>query len=69
MNMVPVKSSNLVSVGYEPQSQTLRIQFKSGLYDYHNVPKLIYDGLMSASSHGQYHAKYIKNSFIFNKVA
>lgn len=69
MNMTSVNSSNLVAVGYEPQSQTLRIQFNSGLYDYYNVPKLIYDGLMSAPSHGQYHAKYIKNSFNYKKIA
>ena len=69
MNMIPVNSSNLASIGYEPQSQTLRIEFKSGVYDYYNVPKLIYDGLMSASSHGKYHAQYIKNSFKFKKIA
>lgn len=68
MNMISVNSSNLVSVGYEPQSQTLRIQFNSGLYDYYSVPKHIFDGLLSASSHGQYHARYIKNSYRFNKV-
>lgn len=69
MNMNRVNSSNLVAVGYDSSSETLRIQFNSGIYDYYNVPKSIYDGLMSASSHGQYHARYIKNSFSYRKIS
>jgi hypothetical protein len=69
MNMLRVNSSNLVAVRYDAVSQTLRIQFNSGLYDYYNVPQHIYNGLMSASSHGEYHARYIKNSYRYRKIA
>ncbi|MFW2500447.1 MULTISPECIES: KTSC domain-containing protein [Clostridium] len=69
MNMIGVTSSNLVAVGYDASSQTLRIQFKSGLYDYYNVPQHIYNSLMSASSHGEYHASYIKNSYRYKRIS
>ena len=68
MQMVPVTSSNLVSVGYEPLTQTLRIKFHNGLYDYFGVPSSIHQGLLSASSKGQYHHQYIKNNYSYNRV-
>jgi hypothetical protein len=67
--MIPVSSSNLVSVGYDGSSMTLRIQFHSGIYDYFNVPENIYNGLLSASSKGQYHHAFIKNSYKYKKIA
>lgn len=67
MQMIPVDSSNLSSVGYE--NGNLYIQFHSGgLYCYHNVPENIYHGLLSASSKGKYHAAYIKNSYSFTRI-
>jgi hypothetical protein len=68
MRMTPVSSSNLVAVGYDEQSQTLRIQFHNGTYDYLNVPSSVHRGLMNAPSHGEYHAAYIKNSYNFRRV-
>ncbi len=45
----PVSSSNLVSVGYNPDSETLEIEFKStGIYEYYNVPQFMYERLMQA---------------------
>lgn len=61
MNLTPVSSSNLRAVGYDPDREELTIQFHdSGVYTYINVPKHIYDGLMSASSKGSYHHQYVK---------
>lgn len=68
MQMIPVSSSNLVSVGYDESSMILRVQFNSGVYDYFGVPKNIFEGLLSASSKGKYHHAYIKNSFRYSKV-
>ena len=68
MQMIPVSSSNLVAVGYDDSSMTLRVQFKSGVYDYHSVPKNIFNGLLSAPSKGKYHHAYIKNSFRFTRI-
>lgn len=68
MIMQPVSSSNLVSVGYDKPSQTLRIQFHSGTYDYYDVPEYVYSGLMAAASKGSYHASYIKNSYRYSRI-
>lgn len=62
MQMVPVSSSNLASVGYE--NGTLHIRFHSGgLYSYSNVPVAIYQGLMSASSKGRYFHSHIRGRY------
>lgn len=64
-----VNSSNLNSVGYEEETQTLEIEFNSGgVYRYFGVPKYIYTELMSASSHGKYFHQYIKDNYRWSKV-
>jgi len=68
MEMIPVSSSNLVAVGYDSVTETLRIQFRSSTYDYFNVPAHIHQGLMNASSKGQYHATYIKNVYQYTRI-
>lgn len=64
----PVSSSNLVSVGYEPDTSTLEIEFHNGLYEYYNVPQSIYNGLMGAPSKGSYFHQKIKDVFNFKKL-
>lgn len=69
MRMVPVSSSNLESVGYDPDTRILRIQFHSGgLYEYYNVPRYIHAGLMSAASHGEYFHEYIRDVYSYRKL-
>lgn len=68
-NMKPVNSSNLRSVGYNPLTETLTIQFHGGrIYEYYHVPQHIYEGLMFASSKGKYHHRHIKNSYAYNRL-
>lgn len=56
-----VSSSNLASVGYDPETKTLEIEFlNGGLYQYFNVSESIYNGLMAASSHGSYFDQHVK---------
>ena len=67
--LVRVSSSNLHSVGYDADSQTLRIKFHSGgIYDYFNVPESRHSGLMNASSKGGYHADYIKGNYRYRQI-
>lgn len=57
----PVSSSNLKSVGYDPETRTLEVEFLYGaLYSYSGVPESVHAGLMSASSHGAYFDAHIK---------
>ena len=68
MNMIPVVSSDLSSVGYE--NGTLYIRFRSGgTYMYFYVPEDVYRGLMSASSNGRYFHAYIKNQYAYRRIA
>lgn len=69
MNMIKVSSSNLVAVGYDATSSTLRIQFNAGTYDYYGVPNEVFNGLLNASSKGKYHHAYIKTSYRFRKIS
>lgn len=68
MNMIPVSSSNLSSVGYE--NGTLYVRFHNGsLYSYSGVPEFIYHGLMSAPSHGSYLASHVKNVYPYRCIS
>ncbi|MCO6453562.1 MAG: KTSC domain-containing protein [Caldilineales bacterium] len=61
MNRTFVSSSNLASVGYDPQRQVLEIEFRNGsVYQYFGVPQSIYSGLMAAASHGRYFDAFVK---------
>ena len=69
MHRTPVVSSNLRSVGYDPSSKTLEIEFNSGgVYQYHNVPQTIYEQLMMASSHGKFFHALIRNVYGYSKI-
>jgi hypothetical protein len=66
--MQEVKSSNISHIGYDEQSQTLSVKFKTGgTYRYYNVPKLEYETLINSKSIGAYFAKNIKPTYQFSK--
>lgn len=69
MNRQPITSSNIASIGYDADSQTLEIEFLNGnVYQYFDIPQYVYEELMNASSHGQYLAQNIKGIYRFSKV-
>jgi hypothetical protein len=66
--MRAVQSSNLAAIDYD-WSGTLTIAFHSGsVYEYYHVPPSEYNGLMSASSHGEYFHAYIKNRYDYRRI-
>lgn len=63
MNRTPVTSSNLASVGYDPDRHVLEVGFHNGtVYQYFAVPHSVYDGLMRAGSHGRYFDAFVKKA-------
>lgn len=53
--MIPVESSMIQAVGYDAKTKILEVLFDSGkTYGYEDVPVEVYEGLMAASSKGQY---------------
>lgn len=64
-----VNSSDLESVGYDPTSLILEIEFKNGnIYHYSGVPLSIYQGLMAAYSKGRFFNDYVKDIYSYRKV-
>lgn len=61
MHRQRVISSNIASAGYESISRTLEVEFHDGsIYQYYDVSSITYNGLMSASSKGEYFDRMIK---------
>ena len=64
-----VSSSNIREIGYDPNSQTLEVEFtNSFVYQYYNVPQQVFDALMAASSKGQFLNSQIKNMYPYSRV-
>ncbi len=69
MERYSVASSNISSVGYDPATETLEIEFLSGaIYQYYNVPQNMYDQLMAEGSKGRFLNTYIKNAYPYSRV-
>lgn len=65
----PVASSNIASIGYDPDSETLEVEFTNGsIYQYFNIPTGLHDQLMIAPSKGQFLNLYIKNAYPYSRV-
>ena len=63
-----VKSSHIVSAGYNPHSRKMYIKFDRGeVYEYFEVPEHIWDKFMMAESHGKYAHKYIYWNFSYRR--
>ena len=64
MERQPVASSNVASIGYDPNGSELQVEFKNGsVYSYWNVPVAEYRALMGARSKGSYLHFFIKGSY------
>lgn len=65
----PVRSSNVASVGYDPNTLTLEVEFVNGaVYQYFDVPEIEYQSLISAESVGKYLNLNIKNNYRYAKT-
>lgn len=64
MQRVPVQSSNIASIGYDPAHYLLEIEFLDGaVYQYARVPSHIHQGLMDAESKGGFFARWIRDQY------
>lgn len=66
---IPVSSSNLVAVGYDPDTETLEVEFKTGtIYRYGGVEKQLWLDLMKAPSIGSFFSLRIRGQFPESKI-
>lgn len=75
MELQSVKSSNVEAIGYDHETQILRIDYKAkgresdpARYEYDEVPKDVYDGLMASKSKGAYVFEHIRGRFKHRKL-
>ena len=68
MKMIPVISSNVVSIGYKDKNKELFVTFKNGSYVYTEVPKTEFEGLLNAPSKGKYIHQHIKGYYPYSRI-
>lgn len=70
MERQPINSSSLASVGYDPSSETLEIEFigSGRVYEYYNFPSFMYERLLEAPSAGAFFNTEIKDMYVCNPV-
>lgn len=69
VEMVPVSSSNVASVGYDAENEIVHVEFLNGSkYIYKGVPKHEYEGLLNAPSVGSYLHRNYKNVYSYERI-
>ena len=69
IDMIPVDSSNVESVGYDENEQILYVRFLTGAtYIYKGVNNYEFEGLLSAPSVGSYLHRNIKNNYPYERI-
>ncbi|ATZ94217.1 MULTISPECIES: KTSC domain-containing protein [Dickeya] len=64
-----VSSTELFAVGYDSETSTLEVELLNGsLFQYKNVARMIYEELMASNAKARYYARYIRNSFPYDKL-
>jgi hypothetical protein len=62
MERIPVKSTNVKSVGYDLETKTLQVEFKSGgVYQYAGVQLEMYTDLLAAESVGRFVSQVVRS--------
>ena len=70
VDRLAVASSNVRAIGYDPQTQTLEVEFFSGsVYQYYGVPDHMHAQMMQESSKGRFLNYYIRNHYPYSRVA
>lgn len=70
LSMLPIEgSSNVKAIGYDPDSQLLRVQFHSGaIYNFSGVSADKHEAFLHAASKGQHFQKNIRGKHPSEKV-
>lgn len=67
--LLPVESSSLDAVGYDPARKRLYVRFRSGYtYAYDEVAKSVFDDLLTADSKGRFLNQEIKGAYDYRRL-
>ena len=62
-------SSILEAIAYDPTRKRLLLRFRTGaVYEYENVPPVIYEEMLSAPSKGRYFSEYVRPDYPYRRV-
>lgn len=69
MNVTAVESSTLAAIAYDRTRELLQLEFNSrALYQYFGVSAAVYEGLLRASSKGNYFNQAIRGKFPYSRI-
>ena len=69
MQRIEVESTSLASIGYDPASRTLEVEFQSGaVYHYRDVPFPVAKALATAESVGSYFSRFVRPRYGYVRV-
>lgn len=64
LRRIPVRSTVIVSVGYDTDTAMLEVEFRSGdVYRYFAVPPSVHRALVEADSPGAYFNKHVSDHY------
>ena len=68
ITFTPVKSSNIISVGYDETTSSLYVNYPSGTYKYDGIAKSVYESLLTSPSKGRFMKANIKGRYSYSIV-
>jgi hypothetical protein len=69
MEWQPVSSSTIERIKYDASSMTLSVEFKNGtVYEYFDVPEVVYEEFAGSGSPGQYLARNLKKAYRYSRT-
>ncbi|WP_308798970.1 KTSC domain-containing protein [Agromyces silvae] len=69
MERTAVESSNVISIGYQPDTLTMEMEFKGGnVYQYFDVPEHVFDGIIRAPSVGRFFHEQVRGIYRYARV-
>jgi non-canonical purine NTP pyrophosphatase (RdgB/HAM1 family) len=69
MQRLPVESSDIVSIGYDPKERVLEIEFKQDrIYQYLEVEPDVYERFTRADSYGEFFYAFINKHYRYRRI-
>lgn len=69
MTMTPVESEAIHSIGFDPNTGTMRVKFKhGGVYDFGGVTVAKHEALLKSDSLGKHFHQHIRKHHVGTKV-
>jgi len=63
------ESSNIARFAYDPVANTLVVEFlKGGIYNYFDVPEVVFEQMKTAPSKGQFLAQSVKGVYRYARA-